>query len=152
LGNKNLLKQILLINGANLNWLGKRDATHYGTLSLIDIEKLTAQAASKLGYQIISYQSNHEGSLIDALQLHSAMCAGIIINPGAFSHYSYALYDALLDTCLPVVEVHLSDISSREPWRQKSVTAAASIKVISGKQEHGYIEAVNILIEHIGNE
>lgn len=146
------MNKILLINGANLNWLGLRDPHHYGKLSLKDIEELTAQEASKFNYEIISYQSNHEGCLIDTLQLHAQNCDGIIINPGAFTHYSYALHDALLDACIPAVEVHLSAVKQRERWRRKSVTAAACIKVIWGKKEHGYIEAVHILMEHIQND
>jgi 3-dehydroquinate dehydratase-2 len=146
------MKNILLLHGANLNWLGKRDPTHYGTLSLNNIVELTSQAASTFHYNIIAYQSNHEGCLIDTLQLNATSCEGIIINPGAFTHYSYALHDALLDTGLPVVEVHLSVLNQREKWRRKSVTAAACIKVIWGKKEEGYREAVNVLVEHIKND
>ncbi len=146
------MNKILLINGANLNWLGLRDPNHYGNLSLKDIEELTTEEASKFNYELIAYQSNHEGCLIDTLQSHAKSCDGIIINPGAFTHYSYALHDALLDTCLPAVEVHLSAIKQREEWRSKSVTAAACIKVIWGKKEQGYIEAVHVLMEHIQND
>lgn len=146
------MKNILLMHGANLNWLGKRDSSHYGILTLKDIEELSAQEASKFNYGLITYQSNHEGCLIDALQLNATNCDGIIINPGAFTHYSYALHDALIDTGLPVVEVHLSSINAREKWRRKSVTAAACIKVIWGKKEEGYRDAVNILLEHIKND
>ena len=78
----------------------------------------------------------------------TALC-GIIINPGAFSHYSYGLYDALLDTKLPVIEVHLSNVSQREPWRRKSVIAPACVKVIEGKKEQGYLEAVNAMMEYL---
>lgn len=143
------MKKILLMHGANLNWLGKRDTNHYGTLTLKAIEQLTANAAKKLNIKLITYQSNHEGCLIDHLQLKAKQCAGIIINPGAFTHYSYALHDALLDTNLPCVEVHLSMLEQREKWRAKSVTAAACIKVICGKKEHGYIEALHTLAEYI---
>lgn len=146
------MNKILLLHGANLNWLGKRDPDHYGKLSLKDIEELTAQEAKRFDCEIISYQSNHEGCLIDSLQLNASSCDGIIINPGAFTHYSYAIHDALLDTCLPAVEVHLSAITEREQWRSQSVTAAACIKLISGKKEVGYIEAVNVLMEHIRND
>ena len=137
------------MHGANLNYLGKRDVNHYGNLSLQDIENLTSQAANKLNYELITYQSNHEGYLIDALQNYSAICDGIIINFGALSHYNYALYDALLDTNLPVIEVHLSDINQREAWRKQSVTAPACIKVIYGKKEQGYIEALQLLIKYL---
>lgn len=145
------MKKILLMHGANLNALGKRDCAHYGSLSLPDIETLVAKEVGNFNYELIAYQSNHEGDLIDTLQLQSTNCAGIIINPGAFTHYSYALLDALLDTGLPIVEVHLSDINAREEWRRKSVTADAAIAVICGKREKGYIEASRILVEHIEN-
>ncbi len=143
------MKKILLLHGANLNLLGKRDPKHYGNVTLKSIEKITALEAKKDAYKIIAYQSNHEGALIDKLQLETPHCAGIIINPGAFTHYSYALYDALLDTKLPIIEVHLSELKQRETWRRKSVTAPASIKMICGKKEKGYKEAVKILVEYI---
>ena len=139
------MNTILLIHGPNLNRLGKRDSQQYGTLTLAAIEKLAAAEAKKLGLKVKAYQSNHEGDLIDFLQKHSEKAAGVIINPGAFTHYSYAVHDALLDTCLPCVEVHLSDIQSREKWRQHSVTAPACIAQISGKKEQGYIEALQLL-------
>jgi 3-dehydroquinate dehydratase-2 len=139
------------MHGANLNWLGKRDPMQYGTLSLKDIETLVEDKAHSLGYEVRVYQSNHEGALIDTLQAQSSECAGIIINPGAFTHYSYALYDALIDTRLPIVEVHLSAIHEREEWRRHSVTAPASLTLISGKKEQGYLEAVAFLIEHLSD-
>ncbi|MDO8561343.1 MAG: type II 3-dehydroquinate dehydratase [bacterium] len=140
---------LLLIHGPNLNRLGKRDASNYGAKTLADIEAEVADEAKKIGYTVKSFQSNHEGALIDFLQSESANAAGIIINPGALTHYSYALYDALVDTGLPSVEVHLSDISSREAWRKISVTLPACIAQVSGKKEAGYIEALGILHEHL---
>src|SRR3989344_5233765 len=107
---------ILLIHGPNLNLLGKRDTAQYGAGTLSDIETLVGTEARKSGHDVKTFQSNHEGALIDFLQKESANAAGIIINPGALTHYSYALHDALVDTGLPAVEVHLSDISSREEW------------------------------------
>lgn len=146
------MRNILLIHGVNLNALGKRDPAHYGTLTLEAIENITTKEAETHGFNIISYQSNHEGDLVDKLQLETPDCIGIIINPGAFAHYSYGLHDALVDTKLPVVEVHLSDLSQREEWRKNSVTAPACIKVIEGKKEKGYREAVNSLAEYCNNE
>jgi 3-dehydroquinate dehydratase-2 len=146
------MKTILLIHGPNLNRLGLRDEVHYGGFSLKDIEDLTRDHAKKFNVDLITYQSNHEGNLIDVLQLNSQGAHGIIINPGALTHYSYALHDALLDTHLPAIEVHLSDIENREPWRRQSVTAPACVKVISGKKEKGYIEAVSYLAEIIQND
>lgn len=144
-----MTRNILLIHGANLNRLGQRDARHYGSLTLKDIERMTQQEAEKVGYHIIPYQSNHEGNIVDYLQSQAPVCAGIIINPGAFTHYSYSLYDALLDTHLPAIEVHLSDLTQREIWRRQSVIAPACIQVIMGKKEQGYREAVRLMKEYL---
>lgn len=140
---------ILLLHGINLNILGKRETKHYGVLTLQDLEIFTKNEAKKFGYKVTTYQSNYEGALIDKLQAETKYSSGIIINAGAFTHYSYGLYDALLDTRLPVVEVHLSDIDQREAWRKHSVISPACIKVIKGKKEQGYKDAVNILIEYL---
>lgn len=140
-----IMKTILLIHGPNLNRLGARSAVHYGGKSLADIEALVEEAAEKLGYSVKAFQSNHEGALIDFLQAESQSAAGIIINPGALTHYSYALHDALADASIPAVEVHLSDIASREAWRRVSVTAPACVAQIMGKKEAGYTEAVEVL-------
>lgn len=146
------MKPILLLHGVNLNRLGLREARHYGHCTLKEIETLTAKYAKKYGYDIICFQSNHEGEIVDQLQAAIETCSGIIINPGAFTHYSYAIHDALLDTNLPAIEVHLSDISQREPWRQHSVTSAACIKTISGQKEQGYITAVKHLVEYLQHD
>jgi len=140
------------MHGPNLNFLGKRDTAIYGSCTLQDIENLTINMAKNLNYSVMTFQSNHEGQLIDYLQKYSNDIHGIIINPGAFTHYSFALHDALLDTGLPIIEVHLSDIKKREPWRAVSVTSAAAIKVISGKKEEGYREALQFLVEYIEND
>ena len=143
------MRTLLLVHGSNLNLLGARDAVQYGTTTLAGIEKLVAVEAKKAGFDVKPFQSNHEGALIDWLQKESPNAAGIIINPGALTHYSYALHDALLDAGLPAVEVHLSDVNSREEWRRRSVTAPACIGVISGKKERGYLEAVALLQSHL---
>ena len=129
--------------------LGERDKEHYGSLTLSDIETLVSSEAKKVGFEVRSFQSNHEGALIDFLQKESPNATGVIINPGALTHYSYALHDALVDTGIPAVEVHLSDINVREEWRRHSVTAPACIGVISGKKEKGYIEALALLISNL---
>lgn len=143
------MKNILLIHGANLNALGRRDPTHYGNLTLHDLEQLTRHEAAKYGVSLVSFQSNHEGALIDFLQQHTPQALGIIINAGAFSHYSYALHDALVDCQLPAIEVHLSDISQREAWRRTSVLRPACIDGIMGKRQQGYLEAVQRLMQHL---
>ena len=145
------MKKILLVHGPNLNRLGKRDAAHYGTLTLSTIEANVTDVAETLGYEVVCFQSNHEGALIDFLQSEGDDAVGIIINPGAFTHYSYALHDALKDTQLPCIEIHLSDIKTRETWRQHSVTAPACFAQISGKKDAGYIEAVHALHDKLSN-
>ena len=133
------MSAILLIHGPNLNMLGERDKEHYGSLTLSDIETPVSSEAKKVGFDVRSFQSNHEGALIDFLQKESPNAAGVIINPGALTHYSYALHDGLVDADILAVEVHLSDINAREEWRRHSVTAPACIGVISGKKEKGYV-------------
>lgn len=143
--------KILLLHGANLNFLGRRNTKYYGTLTLADIVEVTNIEAAKFNFKVIAYQSNHEGCLIDKLQAEASSCVGLIINPGAFTHYSYALYDAILDAALPSVEVHLSNIKKREGWRKRSITAQACIGIIAGKKEEGYKEAIKILAEYLNN-
>ncbi|OGG59222.1 3-dehydroquinate dehydratase [Candidatus Kaiserbacteria bacterium RIFCSPHIGHO2_02_FULL_49_16] len=143
------MKTILLIHGPNLNLLGVRDAHLYGTKTLRDIEALVRETAETLRYEVLAFQSNHEGAIVDFLQKESPKADGIIINPGALTHYSYTLYDALRDTKLPAVEVHLSDINSREAWRRVSITAPACIAQISGKKEAGYVEALELLHKNL---
>lgn len=142
------MKTLLLIHGPNLNRLGVRDKRHYGTCTLADVERIVGEEARILRYDVRCFQSNHEGALIDWLQEKSSGAYGIIINPGALTHYSYALHDALKDTGLPCVEVHLSNIAAREEWRRISVITPACIACISGKGEQGYCEAVRMLASH----
>ncbi len=141
------MKHILLIHGPNLNKLGERSAEHYGSLTLEELERLCTNKASEFGWSISCFQSNHEGALIDFIQSNAG--DGIIINPGALTHYGYALYDALNDKAIPTVEVHLSDIKSREKWRKISVIKAACIAQISGKKENSYLEAFDIIKAHL---
>lgn len=141
-------KKILLIHGPNLNRLGKRDPAHYGTLTLSEIESKIADQAAEAGYLLKWFQSNHEGALIDFIQENDD-AEGILINPGALTHSSYALHDALLDSGVPCVEVHLSDIHGREAWRAISVTAPACLKQFCGKQVQSYEEALDFLISQL---
>jgi len=146
------MKTILLIHGPNLNFLGRRNRHHYGTITLKTLESLVKKAGLKLKIKIKAFQSNHEGELIDFMQENMDMADGIIINPGAFTHYSFALHDALLDSELPAVEVHISEIKKREAWRKTSVTAPACIAQICGKKEKGYLEALKILDKKISDK
>jgi len=138
--------KILLIHGPNLNMLGKRDPAIYGDQTLAELESLVIQKAKELGAEILSFQSNSEGALIDFIQAKTPEAAGIIINPGALTHYGLSLRDALEDSTLPVIEVHLSDIHAREEWRHKSVILPIAQKQITGKGIQGYIDALEILV------
>ena len=146
------MNKLLLLHGPNLNMLGKRDQNHYGSLTLKELEKNLTCMAKSQGYKIQCYQSNYEGKLIKLIQSKSKHCSGIIINPGALSHYSYAIHDALVDCNIPTIEVHLSKISEREKWRQQSVISAACVETIEGLQINGYHQAIKNMIERTRNE
>jgi 3-dehydroquinate dehydratase-2 len=134
--------RILLVHGPNLNRLGARNPAVYGTVTLDEIVRAVTERAGSAGATVEAFQSNHEGALIDWLQAQSATADAIIVNPGGLSHTSVALRDALEDTRLPVVEVHISDPQRREPFRQTLITATAAARVIAGKGLAGYLEAV----------
>ena len=140
---------LLLINGPNLNMLGKRDPEQYGTFTLEDVEKLSIQTAFLRGYKMECFQSSYEGAIID--KIHEAMetADGIVINPGAFTHYSYAILDAI-DFCgIPVIEAHISDISKREDFRRISVLVKACCGQVKGHGLQSYPSAVNLLCDAI---
>lgn len=143
------MKKILIINGPNLNMLGMRDNHHYGKLTLNKINSLLSQIAKQNRVGLIFFQSNHEGKLIDYIQKQTVKVSGIVINPGAFTHYSYAIRDALADTKLPIVEVHLSDVDNREDFRKKDVLDGIVLKKISGLKEKSYTTGLKHLINHI---
>lgn len=141
--------RILLIHGPNLNMLGRRDPAVYGDQTLAQIESLVVKRAKELGTGVVAFQSNHEGALIDFIQAEASKSSGIIINPGALTHYGLSLRDALEDTGLPVIEVHISDIHAREKWRSESAIEPIAVEQISGKGSQGYIEAVEKLIANL---
>lgn len=139
--------RVLLIHGPNLNLLGTREPEIYGSATLAELEDRCRGWASGLAIDLDTYQSNHEGALIDRLHGAIGVCDGVILNPGALGHYSYALHDAIRATTLPTVEVHLSDIGAREEWRSRSVTAPACLAVVSGQGPDGYRQALELLAE-----
>ena len=141
--------KILVIYGPNLNLLGKRDPGHYGTRTLSDINDALAKKASELKVELATLQSNSEGTLIDFIQEQTDGAAGIIINPGALTHYGLSLRDALADTNLPVIEVHLSNIHARERWRSKSVIAPIARGQIAGLGWRGFLAALDLLVQVI---
>lgn len=144
--------RVLVLNGPNLNLLGVREPEIYGTQTLGDIEALIVSEAARLGVDVSFFQSNHEGYLID--RLHEAMgtCDGVVMNPGALTHYSYALRDAITSTGLPVVEVHLSDITAREDFRAISVIEPVCIGQVRGLGAASYTEGLKLLVDHVRKE
>src|SRR3990170_2320691 len=139
--------RILLINGPNLNTLGRRQPEIYGSTTLQQIEERVGARAGELGVEIEAFQSNVEGDIIDFLQRRAGEAAGAIINPGAFSHYSLALRDAFEATGLPFIEVHISNIHAREEFRHHSVLADLAIGQVSGLGWRGYLAALEALVE-----
>jgi 3-dehydroquinate dehydratase-2 len=137
--------RILVINGPNLNILERRGSTHYGTRTLSEISESIRARAAELDVSVEFFQSNYEGAIIDYIQEHSPTTQGIVINPGAFTHYSIALRDALDPLTIPVIEVHLSNIHAREEWRHWSVTAPVITGQISGLGWRGYLAALDYL-------
>jgi len=137
--------RILLINGPNLNTLGTREPDVYGNVTLSEIEARVREKASALNVEVRAFQSNSEGALIDFIQAEAPDAAGIIINPGALTHYSFALRDALAASGLPAIEVHISNIYGREHFRRRSVTAACCWGIVAGLGWRGYVAALESL-------
>jgi 3-dehydroquinate dehydratase-2 len=133
---------VLLLNGVNLNLLGEREPEIYGKATLADHVAAARAAAEGAGLELEHIQSNHEGELVEAVHAARGRCAAIVINPGAFTHYAWALHDALAAFEGPVVEVHLSNPNAREPWRHTSVISPVATATISGLGGHGYPLAI----------
>jgi 3-dehydroquinate dehydratase-2 len=143
------MMRVLVVNGPNLNLLGRREPEVYGTDTLADIEARLRTVAAELGVELEFFQSNHEGALLDVLHGAIGRCHGVVLNPGAFSHTSIALYDALLACALPTVEVHLSNLASREPFRGRSWPARAALGVIMGFGAESYVLGVRAIVAHL---
>jgi 3-dehydroquinate dehydratase-2 len=139
--------RFLVINGPNLNLLGKREPAHYGRKTLEEINTLMEEQARALKVELAFFQSNSEGAIVDFLQAQAPKADGIIINPGALTHYGLSLKDALAATGLPVVEVHLSNIYAREDWRHHSVMAPVARGQITGLGWRGYLLALEYLVK-----
>lgn len=146
------MKKVLLLNGPNLNLLGTREPGIYGGETLKDVEEKVTTLGGHLGWEVFCFQSNHEGDLID--QIHEAFFqgySGIIINPGAFTHYSYGIRDAIAGISIPVIEIHISNIHARESFRHVSVTAPVTAGQIVGFGVKGY-ELALLALDHLSLE
>ncbi|MBI4317367.1 MAG: type II 3-dehydroquinate dehydratase [Chloroflexi bacterium] len=144
--------RLLVLHGPNLNTLGIREPAIYGHKTLDDIDVAMATRAKELGCELTAFQSNHEGALVDHIQQHAARIHGIIINPGALTHYGLSLRDALASVKVPIIEVHISNIHAREPWRAKSVIAPIATGQITGLGWRGYLVALDAMVEALGHQ
>lgn len=143
--------KILVINGPNMNMLGIRQPEIYGHATYEDLKSMIAGEAERLGAEVSFFQSNHEGALVDAIQqAYFDRVDGIVINPAAYTHTSVAILDALKAVSIPTVEVHISDVDAREPFRQTSYAGMACVKTIKGHGLEGYREAMLYLKERYG--
>ncbi|HAP78209.1 MAG TPA: type II 3-dehydroquinate dehydratase [Acidimicrobiaceae bacterium] len=140
---------IALLHGPNLNLLGQREPHIYGSATLDDYVAVTSAAAERHGHSVAAFQTNHEGRLVDAIHAARADAAAIIINPGAFTHYAWALHDALAAFNGPIIEVHISNPNAREPWRHTSVVAPVATGSIMGLGMHGYELAVEAVVRRL---
>lgn len=140
---------ILVLNGPNLNMLGLREPEIYGRGTLSQLEEMLEEHCRAQNVRVEFYQSNHEGDLVDRIQQAYGKADGILINPAAYTHTSIAIPDAIKAVSLPAVEVHLSDVQSREEYRKHSYTSCACIATIAGKGFQGYLEGADALIEHL---
>lgn len=141
--------KILVINGPNLNFLGIREPGIYGKGTFADLLRLLDSWGKELGVEVEQYQSNHEGDLVDKIQAAYGKVDGIVINPAAYTHTSVAILDALKAVSIPTVEVHISDVDAREPFRQISYAGMACRHTIKGQGFDGYRQAMQWLVDHI---
>jgi 3-dehydroquinate dehydratase II len=141
--------RVAILHGVNLDTLGRRDPEHYGTFTLAELEVQIKRFAHELGLETIFFQTNHEGEFVEYLHRLTETADSAVLNAGAWTHYSYAIRDALELTAIPAVEVHLSDVASREEWRRHSVFDGVVLGVVSGKGPDGYREALEMLKEEL---
>jgi len=144
--------RIEVMNGVNLDQLGNRDPALYGSMTLPELDGLAEQEGHALGLDVRCYQSNHEGDFIEHLHALRGVADGLVLNPGAWTHYAWALRDALEIAALPTVEVHLSDPLAREPWRHHSVVSELCFAAVRGRGPDGYRDALAMLRERLEAE
>jgi 3-dehydroquinate dehydratase II len=141
--------RVEVLHGVNLDQLGRREPEHYGTLTLAELERQVEDFAVELGMRARCFQTNHEGEYVERLHRVGGEADGLILNPGSWTHYSWAIHDALLVAGLPAVEVHISDVAAREPWRQVSVVGELCLATFAGKGVEGYRLALARLREEL---
>jgi 3-dehydroquinate dehydratase-2 len=141
---------IFVVHGPNLNLLGEREPSVYGTLTLDDLNAKIREHGRARGCEIRTYQSNHEGRLLDALQRARRWANGVVLNPGAYGHTSYALRDCIAGIKIPTVEVHLSEVEAREPFRRISTIADVCVGKISGRGPQSYLDGIDLLLKSDG--
>lgn len=141
--------KILVLNGPNINMVGIREPGIYGKSTFSDLLMMLEKTAQAEGIEIEQYQSNHEGCLVDKIQESYGQIDGIVINPAAYTHTSVAILDALKAVSIPAVEVHISDVAAREPFRQISYAGMACVKTIKGHGLQGYVEAIKFLKDYL---
>lgn len=144
--------RVEVLHGVNLGTLGQRPAEHYGTITLAELEAGIAEHARTLGLDVSFMQTDHEGNYCEHIHRARELADGLIVNPGAWTHYSYAIRDALEVTGLPVVEVHISDVDHREPWRRVSVIRDVCFATVIGKGPDGYREALELLAQRFADD
>lgn len=141
--------RVEVLHGVNLDALGRRDPEHYGTMTLAELQTKIKRFGQELDLEVAFFQTNNEGEYVERLHRLPEVADAAVLNPGAWTHYSYALRDALEIAGLPAVEVHLSDVSAREPWRQVSVLEGLVVGMVSGKGAEGYRDALALLREEL---
>jgi 3-dehydroquinate dehydratase-2 len=141
--------RIEVMHGVNLDQLGRRDPQIYGALTLVELERRIEQEAGRLDLEASFFHTNHEGEFVERLHSLRGQADGVLLNPGAWTHYSWAIRDALEIAALPAVEVHLSDVRNREPWRRVSVIAELCFATVSGRGADGYEDALLLLRERL---
>lgn len=146
------LNRIEVLHGVNLDMLGKRNSQHYGTLTLVELEVRIRHWARHLGLETSFFHTNSEGAFVERLHQAPQVADGLVLNPGAWTHYSYAIRDALEIAGVPAIEVHLSDVDQREEWRRSSVISDLVVGRVAGKGPDGYRDALEMLARELGIE
>ncbi len=146
------MRRVEVLHGVNLNTLGTRDPAHYGTITLPELEAQIVRWGAELALAVECFQTNSETRFVERLHALRGQVDGLILNPGSWTHYAWAIHDALEIVGAPAVEVHISDVTSREPWRRVSVIGDLCLATISGRGPEGYREALSLLSQRLGGD